>query len=361
MLEVVREYALDQLEAKGEAEATRLRHARYFTEIAIPKEQGPGDSLWLAGLVREHDNVSSALGLLLELEPEQGAAMASALFYYWYARSLYSEGLGWVRRALTVLEVGRPLWVRMLSARGALETGLGEHEAAVNHLRAAVEASRAVGQAELLNFALNNAAIAYLESGDFARAREHYEEAVAIARETGHPNLGVFVSNLSDLANAEGDYPGALAYAEEALGLATSPNNRLLCLINLGDALVKTGDVEGARARLRDALVLLAPMSYRRVTADAIACVADLALLEGAPDRAVRLAGAAEAALAHTGGVWHRPTRESRDRLLAALREVLDPSTLEREWAAGRAMSFEEAIAEALASVEKNASSPGEL
>src|ERR1019366_8158839 len=59
MLEVVREYALDRLEASGEAEEMRRHHAAYFlgfAEEAEPHLQGAQPAVWLNHLEEEHDN-----------------------------------------------------------------------------------------------------------------------------------------------------------------------------------------------------------------------------------------------------------------------------------------------------------------
>jgi predicted ATPase len=69
MLETIREYGLEALEASGGVEATRQAHAAYYLRLAEEAELGirsPLQTLWLERLEREHDNLRAALRWMLE-------------------------------------------------------------------------------------------------------------------------------------------------------------------------------------------------------------------------------------------------------------------------------------------------------
>jgi predicted ATPase len=63
MSETIREYGLECLEASGEADQVRQRHAEYFLTLADQAEPaliGADQSRWLNRLDREHDNLRAA-------------------------------------------------------------------------------------------------------------------------------------------------------------------------------------------------------------------------------------------------------------------------------------------------------------
>src|SRR6185369_6335088 len=79
MLDLVREFALEQLEANRWAEAARREHACYFLQLAeeaAPGLLGPEQPAALARLTPEIDNLRAALSCLLERSPEQSVRLA---------------------------------------------------------------------------------------------------------------------------------------------------------------------------------------------------------------------------------------------------------------------------------------------
>jgi predicted ATPase len=80
MLETIREYAMEQLEASAEAEPVRRRHAAHYlalAEEAEPKLHSAAQQDWLGRLEREHDNLRAALRCSFEQgELEVGQRLA---------------------------------------------------------------------------------------------------------------------------------------------------------------------------------------------------------------------------------------------------------------------------------------------
>ncbi len=95
LLETVRQYAQEKLEAAGEMAAMSRRHAFFFlrlAEQAEPKVRSAGRPAWLEQIAKEHDNLWAALAWLRdqdELEP--ALLLASALAWGWYFLGFLSE------------------------------------------------------------------------------------------------------------------------------------------------------------------------------------------------------------------------------------------------------------------------------
>ena len=84
MLEVVRAYAVEQLEASGEADATRARHAHYFATLAATTEhagRGPEGVAWSRRCQDELGNLRLALEWYTGPgdDPESARRLAAAL------------------------------------------------------------------------------------------------------------------------------------------------------------------------------------------------------------------------------------------------------------------------------------------
>ena len=109
------------------------------------------------------------------------------------------------------------------------------------------------------------------------------------------------------------------------------------------------GDVGEAHALMAEALTLLQSLGSRDGVILGIEGIAYAVAAEGRPRQAARLRGAASALRARL----HDPIRPSQraeyDQALATLRDALGAEAFDAVWAEGAALSFDEAIAAALA------------
>ncbi len=97
LLEPIREYAQNALEASGEAAAVRLGHARHFAALvaeAAPHTRGAGQMPWDRRLDREYENVRVAFRTLREAgEFDAYLGMCFDLFLYWMHVGRHLEGI----------------------------------------------------------------------------------------------------------------------------------------------------------------------------------------------------------------------------------------------------------------------------
>jgi predicted ATPase len=104
MLETIREFGLEQLEAEGELDAARHAHAAHFLALAErggPAILTPEQPRWLDQLDADNDNLRSAFARLVD-DGDDVAALrfTGALAFYWYYRGHLAEGRRALDRAL---------------------------------------------------------------------------------------------------------------------------------------------------------------------------------------------------------------------------------------------------------------------
>ena len=191
MLESIRAYSLELLEASGEAEDVRRRHADHFVAVAGRIEDDvrtKPDVDWLA-LEREHDNFRAALNWLAAHD-EHGVARAVD----GRARPLLGECADTSPRARGWCDIGADARVSAPScARGAASGSmrlpwtwhLDEYERARESATRALALFRQVGDRYHEARSLHVASIAVGLAGDHADADSLAEEAKAIYRELG--------------------------------------------------------------------------------------------------------------------------------------------------------------------------------
>lgn len=356
MLEVVREYALERLEASGEAEAVRLKFARYFKRMAEESEPDirSGKQVpWVRRLSREHENVKAALAILLGASPLEGAAFVGSVQSSWSARGYsYAERRVWLEKALEAGELPPTLRARLLNGLTRCEAHLGRPESAVSHGREAVKAARASGDRDVLGVALGGFGKALSVAGDLHEAREVFTEYAEIAREIGSSHsLSVALGCLGEVSRMTGDLQGASIYYEQALdavGRQARSNPNAITLANLGGISLEQGDYAAASGYYRESVTIAAELENRLWTGIALDGLAAVALDAGDAERAALLAGAADALYEAAGSPLEEWEQALRDRYLKKLRSTLDARTLERQWTRGRAMTPQEAAASAL-------------
>ena len=109
MLETIREYAREQLDASPDAGGTRQAHAAYCLVLA---EEGAGDHSpadrlrWLERCDAENDNYRAAFDWAVKESLEWAYRMAAALFPFWEAREHRTEGAERVRLLLALPDTG---------------------------------------------------------------------------------------------------------------------------------------------------------------------------------------------------------------------------------------------------------------
>jgi predicted ATPase len=395
LLETIREYALDRLTASGRHDEVARRHAEFFLEFtseAGPALVGVEQGRWLDRVAAEHENLRAVLEWSLGPgELETGLRVAGALRRYWEAHAP-SEMRAWLDQALrrageeptpglaeALLLSGRLDLVRgdydaaerqfvrahpiflavgderlaafVLSQLAWASLVRGDYELAAERADRAVDAARACGDGWALMAGLNVVGGAAIELGDLARARAVFEETVAIARGNGdRVNEGVLLSNVAEVAVHQGDYDAAVPLFEDSLAIARELGDnqgQSAATLGLGSVANYRGRYDEATALFVEALRLLEQDGEAHRVAETVCQLAVAAAGGGDLERAATLLGAGAAHFEQIGAAPGIADRARFEAVLERARAEFGEAA-ERAYAAGRALTRDEAVAYAL-------------
>ncbi|MDQ6694840.1 MAG: tetratricopeptide repeat protein, partial [Chloroflexota bacterium] len=369
LLETIREYAVSQLEARGEQEAAAVRrwHAEYFLALVEASESGTaGDEqrVWFRRLERDHDNIKAALGWLLEHEgPEMAARLAGAMGNFWLRRA-QSEAGRWLYLVLKQRQHVSPA-VRSKVLRAACTLAIGEGNLAQAQVLAEenLEIARGLLNASLMVGALVQLGVVAGEGGDLARAELSYSEGLQLAQETGDAASEAQITNyLGEIARGLGDFARARTLYEASLRVARETGNNwyiAVTLQNVGRVALAMANPDDAEAQLRESLQHFHEIGSVSGAAYCLAALGEAAVQTDASERAATLFGASDTLLNSLGLVMERVDRAGRDACLEEARKRLDPAVFKAAWEAGQGLSEAQALDYALAfERETNKSKP---
>jgi predicted ATPase/DNA-binding SARP family transcriptional activator len=355
MLETIREYASERLEASPEAEDVRRRHAKFLVALAESANLNPGrlanGGQRLGIAITEQDNARAALTWTLTSGSiELGLRLAIALDMFWTAHDP-REGVRWFGALLARPEaesVTPELRAHALRGFGASRDIAGQVEAAEQlyeqslalFLQLGDESGRAVLLHRLGNMALRR--------GELERARELVGASHEIHSRTGDRwGLTQTVGTLGAIARDSGDS----ARASELIGQSAAMAREVGVswwesgmLAELACLSLIAGRIDESEIRARESLALAEQLGDRAGRVFGVGLGAASAAERGQLERAGRLWGAIEDedAGAPLGG-WRR----HRQACEALIREAAGPE-FELGRAEGRTLTLNDAVALAL-------------
>ena len=397
MLESIRDYALEQLESRGDADAVRRRHAVFYlplVEEAEPALFEREQLSWVERLDAERDNLWAALTWATDTgETEVGLRIASSLWVYWLWRGYGREGRDHLERLLSQgsgSETARAIAHARIASLALHE---GDHDAVRRHLATSLPILRRTGGDRLIAGYLGVLGISAVQQGDVPRALALTREGLEIAERSGdqvieatlHFNVGIALGWHGDLDAAERelgesvrgarrlgnmrnagnwlrslasvwlarrDYEQARPHLEEslAIGRAVGDTRSIVhCLTHLALLAVDGNDHENARHLLRESIALTRKTGEAWGAAANLELSAILATARDDPTRAARLSARASV-LRDANGFdpcelgWPEPQLH-----VTLLRSTLGEEAFATAWADGLRMTLNEALEDAAA------------
>ena len=303
MLEVVREFAFEQLKEEAEEMSASKSHARYFLELsekAEPHIQAAQSAEWLVRLEQDHANIRAALQWSLENEPATAARLAAATRNFWLLHGHLSEGFGWLTAAAGADDGSLPPASRfkLLNALGLISRFLGKHDAARAAYEEALEAGRIAEDDRAVAVANRGLGLLALHDQQYEAANKYFETGLTLSREVGD-DFGVAVSlnYLGDVARTEDKNDIARGHFEEALKLLRKLDNKVAVsdnLNNLAAAAFASGDLSGSQKHFAEALTMARELGNKITISISLDGFAAIATRKKNYQRAITLANAAE-------------------------------------------------------------------
>ena len=359
MLQTIREYAAERLRESSEADELGRRHADHFTalaESALPELFDRDAATWLAVLEADLDNLRAALTFARDSgDGELFLRLAGAIGRrFWSLRGDLREGRDWLEQALAASET--PAEARMLALIGLtnIVDELGDLETAERSAEAVLDFARARGDLMGIFHGLWHLGIHAQERGEHDRAELLFEECAEYARRAGSDwGLAVAAGLLAAVVLERRDFDQALQLSLDAAALADDVGDSIwqgVSLVNAATAALRLGRVELAADLLRTLIRLQAEISSKVGLLGAFSLAAATAAAMGRPESAARLLGASQQIGDESGYRQVMIDAETDAATLEDVRAALGDRA-DTELAAGRAMSLDDAVAEALESI----------
>ncbi len=246
---------------------------------------------------------------------------------------------------------------------GHLAREQGDSATAWARLSECLALSRELNDANGIVVTLNTMAQVAILDEDPARAEALLAESHVLEQpEQAGPNMvGWTLNHLGHAAQLRGDYDRAAQLHQESLEWFQARGNQLGGIEDayqsLGETALGLGRLDEAARWLAQGLAFSRRQNQQSRIAWCLSGLGSASALGGGAERAARLWGAAERLRQSIGCRPAPAARATYEWAMATARAQLSEEAFAAAWAAGRAMTLEQAIAYALASSKVNSAS----
>lgn len=310
VLETIRSYAREKLEASDETEPVQARHTVYYRDLALvgmADLYGPSQPAWLERLEDEHDNLRAVLQRMLDCDLlEDLADLCLALYTFWLIRDHFVEGEGWAHKALErdSGSLSTSSRAKLLFVGGGTLYARSRYAEAAARYGEASKLARSAGDWQILAWTILMSGYVAVWQGHAEDARKFLDEAEDLGRKLEDD----FVLAHSSIVKAQlGITLGQVTEGDHILteSLARIQNldpwTRAFTLTINGFAALLLGDHTRAEQMLQESAAILGRLQSTTMTVWVLLLLALTAVERSAPQRAARLLGAAEAVIERTG------------------------------------------------------------
>ena len=206
LLQTVRAFARERLEASGQWESTARRHAQHYlarAEDLAPRLRSAEYLVARNRIEAELDNLRAALAWSLSSSSSGdqgdvriGFRLCQEMSWFWYACGYPEEGRRWLEQATQRITGDEPEEIAVAHGLAVILLQQGDATAAQRLLIRCLDYWRDQGNDQETAKELNSLAVSYRNTGDWGKARELLEEGLSLAERSGDKNrLAAILSN----------------------------------------------------------------------------------------------------------------------------------------------------------------------
>lgn len=352
MLETIREFATELLEASQEAEALKDRHAHFFVDLCDRAREGTTGSeqqLWFAKVELDYPNIRLAANRLLTRNAHEVVArMAFNLTMFSWVRGHLIDARRAAEAVLEAPELSPLARAQALAAGGAATFWQGEIGEAVPSLVQAMDLFEELG--ERLGYAqcllVMGMITPDLEGPDAAKKK--LEDVISIFEEEGHEGwLALGTTAYCWILMMLDEHDGLTHVYERAVDVAQASGAELTIGMSLGNL----GQHRLWQGRLDEALVLQTQAIKPLIASDHVAALsytfqntAEVLTALGQLEQAAKLIGLGEAKLEQLHVLDISLMEARRKRFAEELSDRMGEQAFEAARAAGHLMTVKQGV-----------------
>jgi predicted ATPase/DNA-binding CsgD family transcriptional regulator len=351
MLETIRDYAMEQLVARGEETRASQRHANWYltmTQAIEPRLFGGPDQAGAFKLLEdEHDNLRTAFAALIAAGAgEDALRLATSLLRFWHTRGYINEGRDWLGQALDLaIRAPDALRAKGLVGNVAMVWPQSDREIALATLDEALQLLGDAPDREVLAFAkLAQTNIAF-DLGDLALAEKSARVGAALYEALGRRwDATILNLNLARIALAEGDLARAEAVGEQTRAVFRELGDEYgtaLAEYHLGLVMTRQGNPSRALAMHLSAMRWLEALAERLLAAANMEGMAAALAELGETVWTARLLAAAQRLRDTIGATTYFVDQEARQRAAEIAAASLGNERFAAEAAIGAELSID--------------------
>jgi len=366
LLDTIREYARQQLEAAGEMELWCERHFEWCVALSVEarvKLHGRDQPAWLELLEAEHDNIRAAFDWGCARQDPRVLVLASNLDYFWARHGHLREGYDRLRLALSI--GSEPTFERaealVHAARLAVRSA-GDLATAREFALESLGIREQLGVKEGLGYTLASLGSIEQELGNTSKGLQLLGQAEAACRSEADPlALATTLNSYGMYRHIAGEPgPGPRNMLEESVAILREIGDDWILtavLDSLGQVALDQDDLESATRCWTECCRIALKVADGILGADSLDGMGKIAIKRGDFERGLRLHAVAARLRREAGQTLEPAVQQFVDVSVAPARQALDGHHAQAIWEEGGRLSLVEAINYALAE-EHSAAAP---